>query len=117
QGNLSSAKIDALLQAALDGNKAVPVIDTGTARQILRAKAAAVVERRFVLPHTAHAPLEPVNATAHYKDGAVEVWGPIQAVTACQEAVAKAMGCTADAVKVNVTFLGGSFGRKIVPDY
>jgi isoquinoline 1-oxidoreductase subunit beta len=117
QGGLSSAKIDALLQAALDGNKAVPVIDTGTARQILRAKAASVIERRFVLPHIAHAPLEPVNATAHYKDGAVEVWGPIQAVTACQEAVAKAMGCTPEAVKVNVTFLGGSFGRKIVPDY
>ena len=27
------------------------------------------------------------------------------------------MGCSADSVKVNVTFLGGSFGRKIVPDY
>ena len=117
QGGLSSAKIDALLQAALDGNTAVPVLDTGKARQILRDKAPSVIERRFVLPHIAHAPLEPVNATAHYKDGAVEVWGPIQAVTACQEAVAKAMGCKPDAVKVHVTFLGGSFGRKIVPDY
>ena len=105
QGSLSSAKIDALLQAALDGKTAVPVLDNGKARQILRDKAAAVIERRFVLPHIAHAPLEPVNATAHYKDGAVEVWGPIQAVTACQEAVAKAMGCTPDAVKVHVTFL------------
>ena len=27
------------------------------------------------------------------------------------------MGCSADSVTVNVTFLGGSFGRKIVPDY
>ncbi|MGA7716409.1 MAG: molybdopterin cofactor-binding domain-containing protein, partial [Bradyrhizobium sp.] len=79
QGGLSTAKIDALLQAALDGNEAVSVIDTGTSRQILRAKAASVIERRFVLPHIAHAPLEPVNATAHYKDGAVEVWGSIQA--------------------------------------
>src|SRR5262249_20193009 len=48
---------------------------------------------------------------------AVEVWGPVQAVTACQQAVAHAAGCAPDAVKVNVTFLGGSFGRKIVPDY
>ena len=70
-----------------------------------------------MLPHIAHAPMEPVNATASYKDGAVEVWGPIQSVTACQEAVAHAVGCSADDVKVNVTFLGGSFGRKIVPDY
>ena len=58
-----------------------------------------------------------VNATASYKDGAVEVWGPIQSVTACQEAVAQAVGCAADNVTVNVTFLGGSFGRKIVPDF
>jgi isoquinoline 1-oxidoreductase beta subunit len=61
--------------------------------------------------------MEPVNAIASYRDGAVEVWGPIQSVTACQEAVAQAAGCSADDVKVNVTFLGGSFGRKIVPDY
>ena len=42
---------------------------------------------------------------------------PIQSVDACREAVATAVGCTVDAVRVNVTFLGGSFGRKIVPDY
>jgi len=79
--------------------------------------AAAIIERRFVLPHIAHAPLEPVNATASYRDGTVEIWGSIQSVTACQEAVAQAVGCAVDDVKINVTFLGGSFGRKIVPDY
>jgi isoquinoline 1-oxidoreductase beta subunit len=117
QGDLSTAMIGALLQAALDGDAAVPVVDIGTTRQILQDRAASVIERRFVLPHIAHAPLEPVNATAHYRDGAVEVWGSIQAVTACQEAVAKATGCASEAVTVHVTFLGGSFGRKIVPDY
>jgi isoquinoline 1-oxidoreductase subunit beta len=76
-----------------------------------------VIERRFVLPHIAHAPMEPVNATAHYQDGKVEVWGSIQSVGACQDAVAAAVGGDAGAVKVNVTFLGGSFGRKIVPDF
>src|SRR5213079_1521222 len=84
---------------------------------ILERRSAAVIERRFVLPHIAHAPLEPVNATASYKHGSVEVWGSIQSVTACQQAVAQAVGCAPDSVKINVTFLGGSFGRKIVPDY
>ncbi len=82
-----------------------------------QARAASVIERRFMLPHIAHAPHEPVNATASYQNGAVEVWGPIQSVTACQEAVAHAAGCSAADVKVHVTFLGGSFGRKIVPDF
>ena len=109
--------IDGLLKRALDAEKGVTAVETGRPREILRERAASVIERRFVLPHVAHAPLEPVNATASYKDGAVEVWGPIQAVAACQDAIAASVGVKADAVKVNVTFLGGSFGRKIVPDY
>src|SRR5215472_7225246 len=116
-GHLSSAKIDAMLEAGLNAAHGVTALETGQPREILKQHAATVIERRFVLPHIAHAPLEPVNVTASYKDGKVEVWGPIQSVTACQEAVAHAAGCAADDVKVNVTFLGGSFGRKIVPDY
>src|SRR4029079_5514922 len=37
--------------------------------------------------------------------------------SACQDAVAESFGCPADKVAVHVTFLGGSFGRKIVPDF
>src|SRR5262249_48471211 len=116
-GDLSTAKIDAMLEAGLNAEHGVTALMRGQPREILQQHAAAVIERRFVLPHIAHAPPERVNATASYKDGAVEGWGPIQSVTACQEAVAHAAGCAADDVKVNVTFLGGSFGRKIVPDY
>ncbi len=116
-GDLSSAKIDAMLAAGLTAESGVTALERGRPKDILAQRAAAVIERRFMLPHIAHAPLEPVNATASYQDGKVEVWGPIQAVAACQEAVAHAVGGVADDVKVNVTFLGGSFGRKIVPDY
>jgi isoquinoline 1-oxidoreductase beta subunit len=116
-GDLSTTRIDALLKGALEAEKGVTAVETGKPREILAERASQIIERRFVLPHIAHAPLEPVNATASYKDGAVEVWGPIQAVAACQEAIAASVGVKADSVKVNVTFLGGSFGRKIVPDY
>jgi isoquinoline 1-oxidoreductase subunit beta len=116
-GDLSTAGIDGLLHKALNAEKAVTAVETGRPREILEERAQAVIERRFVLPHIAHAPLEPVNATASYKDGTVEVWGPIQAVAACQDAIATSVGVKAEAIKINVTFLGGSFGRKIVPDY
>ncbi|TMJ84508.1 MAG: hypothetical protein E6G78_15975 [Alphaproteobacteria bacterium] len=106
-----------MLAGALDAEHGVTALVRGQPREILERRSAAVIERRFVLPHIAHAPLEPVNATASYKHGSVEVWGSIQSVTACQQAVAQAVGCAPDDVKVNVTFLGGSFGRKIVPDY
>ena len=116
-GDLSTAKIDAMLEAALSAEQGVTALVRGEPKAVLQERAASIIERRFMLPHIAHAPLEPVNATASYHDGKVEVWGPIQSVTACQEAVAHAVGCAADDVKVNVTFLGGSFGRKIVPDF
>jgi isoquinoline 1-oxidoreductase subunit beta len=116
-GDLSSAKIDAMLAAALAAEHGVTALERGRPKDILAQRSGSVIERRFVLPHIAHAPLEPVNATASYHDGKVEVWGPIQAVAACQEAIAESIGGKPDDVKVNVTFLGGSFGRKIVPDY
>ena len=116
-GDLSSAGIDAMLEAGLDAERAVTALVRGEPNEVLKERAASIIERRFVLPHIAHAPLEPVNATASYRNGTVEIWGSIQSVTACQEAVAQAVGCAVDDVKINVTFLGGSFGRKIVPDY
>jgi isoquinoline 1-oxidoreductase beta subunit len=116
-GDLSSAGIDAMQDAGLDAERAVTALVRGEPNEVLKERAASIIERRFVLPHIAHAPLEPVNATASYRNGKVEIWGSIQSVTACQEAVAQAVGCAVDDVKINVTFLGGSFGRKIVPDY
>src|SRR5262245_28619715 len=74
-GDLSSARINAMLNAALDAEHGVTALIKGRPREILQERAAAVIERRFVLPHIAHAPLEPVNATASYQDGKVEIWG------------------------------------------
>jgi isoquinoline 1-oxidoreductase beta subunit len=115
--DLSSAAIDAAIEAGFAADRGVPALHRGDPMTPLRQPGATVIERRYVLPHIAHAPMEPVNATASYGDGGVEVWGPVQSVTPCQEAVAAAVGCAPDAVKVNVTFIGGSFGRKIVPDF
>lgn len=115
--DLSTAKIDALLRRALDADTGVMVMNQGDARSILAQRAKAVIERRFQVPHIAHAPMEPVNATVHVRDDVVDVWGPIQSVDACETEVARALGRPADQIRVHVTYLGGSFGRKIVPDF
>jgi isoquinoline 1-oxidoreductase beta subunit len=115
--DLSTAGIDALVQRALDGDAGVMVMNQGDARGVLRQRTRGVIERRFQVPHIAHAPMEPVNATVHVRDDAVEVWGPIQSVAACETEVARALGRRPDEVRLHVTYLGGSFGRKIVPDF
>lgn len=80
-------------------------------------EAAKIIESTFQLPHLAHAPMEVPNAVAWVQGDRCEVWAPTQSPQSAQEEVAAYLGTTADKVTVNVTFLGGGFGRKSKPDY
>jgi len=81
------------------------------------AAAAKRLEAVYELPLLAHATMEPMNCTAHVKAGSAELWAPTQAPTWAQADVAKALGLPPDKVKVHVTFLGGGFGRRALPDF
>lgn len=77
-----------------------------------------VIERTYEAPFYAHATIEPPTAIAHYKgDGTCEVWAPTQHPQWARGAVAGALGLEIDKVRVNVTLLGGGFGRKSKPDF
>jgi isoquinoline 1-oxidoreductase beta subunit len=80
-------------------------------------EAAKVVESTFQLPHLAHAPMEVPNAVAWVKGDTCEVWAPTQSPQTAREEVFTYLGTTIDKVTINVTFLGGGFGRKSKPDY
>ncbi|KRW62148.1 xanthine dehydrogenase family protein molybdopterin-binding subunit [Pseudomonas sp. TTU2014-080ASC] len=81
------------------------------------SKAASTHEATYYLPHLTQAPMEPMVALAVYKAGACEVWAPVQAPQVTRERVAERLGIPLDKVKINVTLLGGGFGRKSKPDY
>jgi isoquinoline 1-oxidoreductase beta subunit len=65
----------------------------------------------------AHAPIEPMNCTAVVRAGNCEMWVPTQAPEQGQQEVAKLLGIAPDAVTVNITLLGGGFGRRLYIDY
>jgi isoquinoline 1-oxidoreductase beta subunit len=81
------------------------------------AQAAKKIEAVYELPFLAHAPMEPVNCTAHTTDNGCEVWGPTQIPGAAQAAIAHALKLPLDSIKVHVTLLGGGFGRRLNQDY
>jgi isoquinoline 1-oxidoreductase subunit beta len=75
------------------------------------------VSAEYELPFMAHAPMEPGNCTAHYQGTKCELWAPTQVPQDCRDSVAQAIGLDPDQVKVNVTLMGGGFGRRLEHDY
>ena len=81
------------------------------------AKARKVVTATYGAPFLNHATLEPMNCTAQFKDGAIEVWVGTQNGDATLAAAAEAAGVGLDKVRVNKFLLGGGFGRRGQQDY
>jgi isoquinoline 1-oxidoreductase beta subunit len=81
------------------------------------AGAAKRVEAEYYLPHLAHATMEPPAAVVRIVDGKCEAWACVQSPQATRDNLAQRLGIPAENVTVNVTLLGGGFGRKSKPDY
>ncbi|MEC9342937.1 MAG: molybdopterin cofactor-binding domain-containing protein, partial [Pseudomonadota bacterium] len=76
-----------------------------------------VLQAEYRVPYLAHACMEPMNATAQWKNGRLELWAPNQSPTLLQMITAPLVGVDADEVKVHTTYLGGGFGRRAEADF
>lgn len=92
------------------------VRSTGNLDESLKG-AESSLEASYYLPHLAQAPMEPMVAVARFQDGRCEAWAPSQAPQVTRERIAERLGIGFDQVTVNVTLLGGGFGRKSKPDF
>ena len=61
--------------------------------------------------------LEPQNCTAHYQDGKVVLWAPTQLPGPGAKLVAATLGIGESDVTVNMTRIGGGFGRRLRNDF
>jgi len=93
-----------------------PVRRVGDAPTAL-AESPRKLEAIYEYPYQAHAPLETMNCTASVQAGSCEIWVPTQAPEAAQQEAAKLLGVPADSIQINVTMLGGGFGRRLQVDY
>lgn len=81
------------------------------------ASAKKVFAQEYYQPHMQHAQMEPLVAVADYQGDKVDIWAPVQSPYGARTDVAAALGLTPEQVTVNVSLLGGGFGRKSKCDY
>ncbi|MEE8162250.1 MAG: molybdopterin cofactor-binding domain-containing protein [Acidobacteriota bacterium] len=80
-------------------------------------RSAKTVEAFYIYPFVSHAPLEPQNCTAWYRNGAIEIWAPTQNPGDGFASVARTLGLRKDRVTIHTTRIGGGFGRRLKNDY
>jgi len=107
----SAAIVDALKKGA--SGKAATLYSTGDVSKVSGRR----IEAAYQLPVMAHAPMEPGNCTAHFRGSDCELWAPTQVPQDVRDSVAQTIGLDPDHVKVNVTLMGGGFGRRLEHDY
>lgn len=74
------------------------------------------IDAVYQVPFLAHAALEPMNCTVHYRKDACEIWIGSQAVARVQAMAAKAAGLPVEQVTVHNHLIGGGFGRRLEAD-
>lgn len=109
-----SAEFAAVYRAALDG-PAATARNNGDAEKALSG-AAKRIAAVYEVPYLAHAPMEPLNATADYRPDRLDVWIGTQNALGTLMAAAKTAGLPPEKVFVHNCFCGGGFGRRSFND-
>ena len=112
----SSEDHERLFSEMLNGSKAVVRRKDGDVEAAFR-QAAKVVKAEYQCPFLPHNPLEPMNFFADVRSDAVDLVGPTQTPAAARSQVARLLNVPEDRISLQITRLGGGFGRRLRNDY
>ncbi len=115
---LDDAGMGALFDAALADGEAFELGGSGDVETVFaEAEPDDILEVDYKVPFLAHATMEPMNATAQFRDGKLELWLGTQAPGISQMVAASLLGIETEDVTVHTTHLGGGFGRRGEADF
>ncbi|MEX2233977.1 MAG: molybdopterin cofactor-binding domain-containing protein, partial [Cyclobacteriaceae bacterium] len=112
----STTDHDKLFKDLLDSKEATVRRKNGDVDAAFKS-AAKVIKSEYQCPFLSHSPLEPMNFFAHVREDGVELVGPTQTPDRARNEAAKLLGISPDKVTVELTRLGGGFGRRLQADY
>jgi isoquinoline 1-oxidoreductase beta subunit len=101
---------------ALAGNLPPPAIDIGDVDAAFKS-AGKVVESSYDYAMVSHQQLEPMNTTAWWHDGVMEIWSPTQQPNRAQPLVLGMLKLPEEKLILHQTRIGGGFGRRLMNDY
>jgi isoquinoline 1-oxidoreductase beta subunit len=81
------------------------------------AEASSVVTARYQVPFVSHAPMEPQNCVVHIEKDRAQVIAPTQMPAGASRAVAAVTDLPRETIRIEMTRVGGGFGRRLTNDY
>ena len=114
--HVETAQIYKQHEENLNGKEGLSFKKVGDPDHILK-KADKTVDVIYQTPYQSHSCMEPLNCVAHYQGDKIEIWGPIQGPDWVQNVISEQLSLPKEKVIINMTFLGGGFGRKAFMDY
>lgn len=117
EGNIeSTSDHDRIFKEALNRTDATVRRKDGDVEAAFKS-AAQVIKREYQCPFLSHSPMEPMNFFAHVRPDGVELVGPSQTPDMARNATATLLGIAPEKITLELTRLGGGFGRRLKADY
>ena len=115
--DLSTESISAEMNKIMDQKATATTESHGDVNAGLDSEEGILVEGTYEVPYLAHATMEPMNCTVHVTDEDCTAWVGHQGASIVHTLLSEVTGVPKDKCHVNITYLGGGFGRRSEPDY
>lgn len=112
----STSDHDRLFKELLDSKNAEVKRKDGDVDAAFKSAAKTIV-REYQCPFLSHTPMEPMNFFAHVREDGVELIGPTQTPNSARTQTAELLGIPPEKVTLQLTRLGGGFGRRLKTDF
>lgn len=114
--SLSSATVYKELSDKLASESGFTYFKKGDPAAVLALNSANLIKAEYRAPFLAHATMEPINCTAQFNNGKLDLWVSTQVPSIAVNVAAKIAKIKSEDVNLHMTYLGGGFGRRLEVD-